>query len=77
MRHDGWDQSWPDIVDKPITASATRCKSFPDGVDGEIFFLGGGDQNSKVNYCWIMKKKRKKKKFSPVQMEEDERYEGI
>ena len=65
MRHDGWDQSWPDIVDKPITASATRCKSFPDGVDGEIFFLGGGDQNSKVNYCWIMKKKKKKEKVLP------------
>lgn len=73
MRHDGWDQSRPDIVDKPITASATWCKSFPDGVGGEVFL--GGDQNSRVNYCWI--KGKKKKKFSPAQTEEDERFEGI
>ena len=74
MRHDGWDQSRPDIVDKPITASATRCKSFRL----DFFFLRGGRSEFKsellLNY---EKKKRKKKKFSPAQMEEDERYEGI
>lgn len=46
IRHDGWDQSRLDTVDKPITASATRRKS--------LLSAEPRDQNSQVNYREIL-----------------------